>query len=464
MTLTTALANWIDDCSLATLSPDTVTNAKMHILDGIGVGLDASTLAPLFDPMIGIVQRWGGDGPASVYGKPFGLPARYAAFANSIMMISSAYQETHRASVGHPYSPILTTALAISEERGANGADFIAAIVAGYEVFVRMATAMNPSTLHRGIQTTGAFAPFGAAAVAAKLMHLDGDQIRHAINHAGNFGGAALIEAHGATPYYAVHLGPNTMKGIYAAELAAAGVPGSDTILEGGGTSAKGFLQAYSDEYDTEIIRNGLGSRLGIEDTGFSFHCVASYSRTTIDALLWLMREHRLDADNIQRIEVRLTEALYNFVNDRGQFSGKGDRQAHYFIPLHMALTVVHGWVDSAMLTDETFNDPLIKSLVARVTVAADPELDADFAANKAVTAAIVEVTTTDGRIVQRRQDVWHGDPADPASPTEIEEKFRRIAGRVIGAEAAKEAIRLVSGLETLDDVRPLARLIRMEA
>jgi 2-methylcitrate dehydratase PrpD len=464
MTLTTALADWIDDCSLATLSPDTVTIAKMHILDGIGVGLDASTLEPLFDPMIGIVRRWGGDGPASVYGKPFGLPARYAAFANAIMMISSAYQETHRASVGHPYSPILSTALAISEERGANGADFIAAIVAGYEVFVRMATAMNPSALHRGIQTTGAFAPFGAAAVAAKLMHLDRDQIRHAINHAGNFGGAALVEAHGATPYYAVHLGPNTMKGIYAAELASAGVPGSDTILEGGGTSAKGFLHAYSDAFDTDIIAKGLGSRLGIEDTGFSFHCVASYSRTTIDALLWLMREHGLNADNIEKIEVKLTEALFNFVNDRGQFSGKGDRQAHYFVPLHMALTVVHGWVDSAMLTDETFNDPLIKSLVARVTVSADPELDADFTANKAVTAAIVEVTTADGLTMRRRQDVWHGDPADPATPTEIEEKFRRLAGRVIGSTATEEAIRIVSALESAADVRPLARLIRKAA
>lgn len=464
MTLSTALANWVDDCRFETLSPDTVTIAKMHILDGIGVGLDASMLEPLFDPMIGIVRRWGGDGPASVYGKPFGLPARYAAFANSIMMISSAYQETHRASVGHPYSPILSTALAISEERGANGADFIAAIVASYEVFVRMATAMNPSTLHRGIQTTGAFAPFGAAAVAAKLMHLDRDQIRHAINHAGNFGGAALVEAHGATPYYAVHLGPNTMKGIYAAELAVVGVPGSDTILEGGGTSAKGFLHAYSDDFDTDIIESGLGPRLGIEDTGFSFHCVASYSRTTIDALLWLMREHMLDADSIEHIEVKLTEALFNFVNDRGEFSGKGDRQAHYFIPLHMALTVVHGWVDSAMLTDETFNDPTIRNLIARVNVSADPELDADFAANKAVTAAIVEVTTTDGRTVRRRQDVWHGDPDDPATLEEIQEKFRRIGGRVIGDDAAEEAIRIVARLETEADVRPLARLIRKDA
>jgi 2-methylcitrate dehydratase PrpD len=198
-----------------------------------------------------------------------------------------------------------------------------------------------------------------------------------------------------------------------------------------------------------------------MEDTGFSFHCVASYSRTTIDALLYLMREHSLDAGNIAGIEVKLTEALYNFVNDRGDFTAAGDRQAHYFIPLHMALTVIHGWVDSAMLTDATFNDPAVRSLIDRVTVSADPGLDADFAANKAVTAAIVEVTTSDGRTVSRRQDVWHGDPADPATPAEIEEKFRRIAGRVIGADKAEEAIGLVNDLDNAADIRPLARLIR---
>ncbi len=361
------------------------------------------------------------------------------------MMISSAYQETHRASVGHPHSSMLSTALAIGEERGSNGRDFIAAVVGGYEAFVRMAASMNPSALHRGIQTTGAFAPFGAAAVTARLMGLDRDQTRHALNHAAKFGGAALVEAHGATPYYAVHLGPNTMKGIYAAELASAGVPGSDTILEGGGTSAKGFLDAYADEYDTSLIENGMGGLLGIQDTGFSFHSVASYSRTTIDGLLWLIKEHELTIDIVAAIEVKLTEALFNFVNDRAQFSSDGDRQAHYFIPLHMALTMVHGWVDSPMLNDETFADPVTQGLIEKVTVSCDPSLDADFASTKPT----------------RRQDVWHGDPADPSTLQEIEQKFRRIAGRVIGDSAAEQAIAMFSDLEKAEDVRPLGQLIR---
>ncbi len=69
MTLSTTLGDWVHDCRFDALSDDIVTNAKMHILDGLGVGLDAAALEPLFDPMIGIVQKWGNDGPSSVLGK-----------------------------------------------------------------------------------------------------------------------------------------------------------------------------------------------------------------------------------------------------------------------------------------------------------------------------------------------------------------------------------------------------------
>lgn len=53
----------------ANLSKEVVDCAKLHILDGIGVELHGSTLRPLFDPVIRILRDWGGEGPASVFGK-----------------------------------------------------------------------------------------------------------------------------------------------------------------------------------------------------------------------------------------------------------------------------------------------------------------------------------------------------------------------------------------------------------
>src|SRR4030042_1514584 len=106
MGLTQILAEVADGLDYENLSEEVVNTAKLHILDGIGVGLHGSTLRPLFDPLIKILRDWGGSGPASVFGQPSGFPARYAACLNSIIITASPYQETHRASVGHPYSPV----------------------------------------------------------------------------------------------------------------------------------------------------------------------------------------------------------------------------------------------------------------------------------------------------------------------------------------------------------------------
>jgi len=96
--------------------------------------------------------------------------------------------------------------------------------------------------------------------------------------------GSSLIEAHGAKPYFAIQVGANTKKGVLAALLAREGVVGCDINLEGGSVHEKGFLQAFSDEYDAKPIEEGFGKRLGIQDTGFAFYLAASFSRTPIDA------------------------------------------------------------------------------------------------------------------------------------------------------------------------------------
>ncbi|NNE82737.1 MAG: MmgE/PrpD family protein [Alphaproteobacteria bacterium] len=462
MTLTEDLTSAIVAFEYDNLSAQVVADTKLHILDGIGVGLNGSLLEPLFDPMMEIVQRWGGEGVCSVYRRNFTLPARYAAFINSVVMISCPYQETHRASVGHPYDVVLPTALAVSEEHGASGKDVIAAVVAGYEAFVRLATAINPSALERGIQTTGTMAPLSAAVTYGKLIGLDPDQMRHAINHGVHFGGGSLVEAHGAKPYFGVMVGTNTEKGFFAVELAKAGVVGADTILEGGATCDKGFLQAYSDKYDESLIRDGLGERLGIQDTGFSFHYVASFSRTPIDALLDIVNENGLTPDDVESVTVKLTHVLHNFVNRR--IEGATGRQAHYYIPFHMALTLMFGAVDMETLTSEYFERDDIRALMDRVTVTEDLSLDADFERNKAITAVIVELQTKDGRQFSKRRDNWRGDPEFPATKEDIEQKFRRITKKAIPADVAEQIIELVDGLETLESFGELGKLIQIRA
>jgi 2-methylcitrate dehydratase PrpD len=355
----------------------------------------------------------------------------------------------------------MSTALAVGEERAANGREFIAAVVAGYEVFVRVVTAVNPSLLSRGIQSTGAIGPFGAAAACGKLIGLSKEQMRHALNHAANLGGGALIEAHGARPYFAIQVGTNVEKGILAAFLAKEGVIGCDTILEGGSVNEKGFLQAYSDVYDVNVIKEGLGDRLGIQDTGFSFYLVASFSRTPIDATLAIVKENGIGVEDIKSIKVRLTNTLYNFTQRKVYTADQSAREAYYYIPFHIALALLKGGVDSEMYTDENLNDPMIRSVMEKVQFGPDPKLDEDFAKSKAVTSVIVELTTHNGRAYTKRLDYWRGDPNNPATKEDVQNKFRRITSRIIKQQEAEKIMDLIEHLEAVKDIRSLGELIR---
>ena len=461
MSLSRKISQAIDSIRFDTMSDEVKLSAKMHILDGLGVGLNGTLLKPLFDPVIELYSNREEKGQSTLYNRGNKVPARYAASINCLTTLSCPYQETHRASLGHPINVILTPALAIGEELNANGRQMVEAVVAGYESFVRVAASVNPSMLDRGIQTTGAIAPFGASVVAARMFGLNEEETRHAINHAANLAGSSLVEAHGAKPYFGYQAGVNVEKGIFAAELARAGVVGCDTIFEGGSTCDKGFLQAFSDDYDIDVLENGIPGRLGVEDVGFSFHYVASFSRTPIDALLWLVKEHDLTPAKIEKVRVNLTHVLHNFVNQK--IESTAGRAAHYYIPLHMALTLVHGGVSDDTLTEESFTDPEIKAIMDRVEVGEDRQLDADYEKSKSVTSVIVEVDTADGQKFSKRLDAWRGDPENPASQAEIEEKFCRITSKILSQDRQQKLIEIVANLESLNNIREIGKLVCKE-
>jgi 2-methylcitrate dehydratase PrpD len=89
-----------------------------------------------------------------------------------------------------------------------------------------------------------------------------------------------------------------------------------------------------------------------------------------------------------------------------------------------------------------------------RVDMAVDPELDAAFPKKR---AAHVEIETSDGRRFAHAQNTRKGDPDDPLSDAELDDKFIELASPVIGRAAAQTALSELHGLETRGDSELLA-------
>jgi 2-methylcitrate dehydratase PrpD len=100
------------------------------------------------------------------------------------------------------------------------------------------------------------------------------------------------------------------------------------------------------------------------------------------------------------------------------------------------------------------FRDPQVDAFArGKVKVEIDPALEG--------TAAVVEIRTTDGASWSDRRTAARGDPADPLTRAEIQEKLRTAAAGLIGAAEVERIIALVDGLERVDDVRNLLAAVR---
>jgi len=104
--------------------------------------------------------------------------------------------------------------------------------------------------------------------------------------------------------------------------------------------------------------------------------------------------------------------------------------------------------------------DPTIRAQLKKVEVVADPEIEKVFPALQRV---IVNLTTTDGRTVSKQLDYPKGDPRNPLSDAEVEEKFAALADGVLSEGAQKKLKDAIWNLEKVGSVSKLMALMKAD-
>ena len=95
-----------------------------------------------------------------------------------------------------------------------------------------------------------------------------------------------------------------------------------------------------------------------------------------------------------------------------------------------------------------------------KVEVVADPEIEAVFPKLQRV---IVTIHTTEGEQLKEQLDYPKGDPRNPLTDAEIEEKFDALAAPVLSADARTRLKKAVWDLEKLQTVTELLDLCRAD-
>lgn len=444
-----ALAEHLVPLRYADLPPNVVHRARELILDLTGVALAGSRAASTA-PLHGVV-RDAGPGRATVIGGGCAAPAPWAALANGSAGHAIELDDVTRESSLHPGVVVIPAALALAEELGADPGRLVAAVVAGYEVMIRVGNALDPgSTYARGFHPTGVAGAFGATAAAAHLLGLDVTAFASALGLAGTMASGSLeYLADGSwskrlTPGWAAHAG------IVAARLAARGLTGPLSALDG----ERGILRAYTDAPHPDRLTEGLGETFAILGVAIKPYACCRYNHGIVDAVLSLRRSG-VRADDVGRMRLGILSAAMRIVG--APIERKRDPRtivdAQFSAPYAAAVALLTGRAGVAEHSAELIAEPGVRRLLTRIECYTDPELDRSYPAEW---PAEVEVVLRDGSV--RRVRVQHalGEPENPVPAQLLREKFLSLAATAIPAERAARLADRILALEphdVLDDI-----------
>lgn len=418
--------------------------AVLHVIDTVAAMVSGSMLEAR-QGALAFVEALGGTGAATIVGTGRTAAADVAALANGMFAHADESDDSHGFSVTHPGCAVVPAALAVAEVEGRSGADFLRAVVAGYDVGTRVAAALGGGRFMERYHHCSFGGIFGAAAASAALMGLDAAGCARTLTFAVHLASGSTCwmrdPAHVEKGF--VFGGLPAHNGVKAALLGRAGIPTSSAPLEG----VPGLFAGYGETSRPALAVEALGERHEVLRTAIKKWCVGSPCQAALDVMEELVRDHRVSAADVASIDVTLPERRVRIVDSR---------MPNLNLSHLLALFLVDGGVTFASVHDEgRMADPALLSVRSRVRIAVRPGADRREHAH-------MTVTLRDGRTFERRPVTVRGQPDDPMTGDEVTAKAEGLMAPVIGAARTADLLRLLAGVDALGDLGGLRALVRV--
>jgi 2-methylcitrate dehydratase PrpD len=379
---------------------------------------------------------------------------QHATFLNVAYGSSFDGDDTHVGAMLHPGVAAWSSALAIAEHTGASGSDVLAAVVAGYEIIIRIGLAVQPSHFKRGFQSTGTCDGFGTAAAAGRLLFRGKDaerRIAEAMGLAGGYASGVAQFYYSGASAKRIQAAHSAESGVAAALLAEQGYSGPVDIIEGAG----GFAKAYADGWDPTAIEDGLGQRFHLMDVLVKSHAAAARVAAGIDGMLALRQEQGFSGDDIVSVELGIPRIIQGRLTNPHPVDLQAAQMCLPFsVALASKVVLRPGRIPTLSVTDfeAGLSDRSLYTIEERTTIALDDEVEA--ASSELSTAARVSVTLRDGRKLSKLVAAPKGSPSLPFTGAEHEARFTQELSSRVPDKVCSEIVAMSENLDQLDPRR----------
>lgn len=450
-----AIADFAAGVSFEQIPPEIVEQAKLHLLDSVGVAYASGTYEYAKRSVLALSSL--GSGESAVIGHRQRMGMRDAVLANGILVHGLDYDDTHLPGVVHPSASAFPTALGVTADRHQSGRDLLVAYLIGLEVSARLGAVALGNFHASGYHPTGLVGAFGAAALVGRLQGLPARGIAHAQGVVGSMASGLLEFLDSGAWTKRMHPGWAGVAGITASALAAQGFIGPERVYEGRYGLYATHLNPHA-ERDLDLAAAGLGEQWEINNVAIKPYPTCHLTHAFADAALALVGRESLRPGDVKSIRCPIAKGEIETVCEPAakKLRPTSDYDAKFSLPFVVAAAIVRGRFTLAELDDDALADPDILDLAKRVSYEPDP--DSSF---PQYYSGEVIVETTDGRTLRHREQVNRGADECPLTGSDIEAKFRDNMAIAAGQDTTERVHDAVLSLEHFDDAASFADILR---
>ncbi|RDW58512.1 hypothetical protein BP5796_12442 [Coleophoma crateriformis] len=438
------------------LTPDAIAQAKVFILDTLGVGIAGSSAFGT-DVVVGTGITWGQGDEATLWGRRQRGPAGLAALVNAYQVHCQEYDSVHEGAVLHPLATTLSAAIAYADRKGGiSGKDLIVACAVGVNISAGLGIASKSAMSFFRPATAGGF---GATAAVGRLMGLSHESLVQAFGiQYAQTSGTLQPHVEGSTSL-PLQVGLNSRAALQSCDLSCAGLPGLRDVFEG----PYGYLRLFEgpDPWDlTGTYKCLAGQRWLISEMSHKPYPAGRATHGGVEGLMCLMRSEDgsiLKPDEIERVTITGPPVTARLCA-RPDLPDPSPNYARLCMSYIGAKVLLNGSIDLAHYRGNELKDPATHALAQRIKMVSDGQKDPN-----ALVPVSVEMLLVDGQVRNWKCEQMLASPTRRLTREQHLTKFRRcweFAAEPLPDSSREALIAMVDDLESVRDLRQLTALL----
>lgn len=419
---------------------EVISYAKLLLIDTLGCA-EAAIDQPHAKQIFEAVTKKESMPEATLWGTDQKVDLDDAVIYNGCLIHGLDYDDTHALAITHPSSSVATAGLTVGEYLDKNGKEIITAMIAGYEVLLRLGSYANGALHDRGFHPTGCLAAFSSACIAGKLMEVNRTELCNALGICGSQAAAILEFLNDGTDVKKIHPGWAVHSALYALEFAKCGFTGPEKVFEG----VQGYFNAHIGRREgMDKIFSDFGMRWYTNEIAFKFYPVCHWLHGFNDILFDLEKKHNFGGNDIESLECIIDERV-NAVGYAAPDKLRPATEYHQRFSLYytIAMAAYKGRLGPQEINIKYMDDPGLLEMIDRVKITVDPDAYVPGAF-----PAQLRVTLKDGRKFYGSQPYEIGNRKNPAKRENVLRKYYDNTLDYIGEEKAEDIVNRVDCIE----------------